>query len=158
MKLEDQSMFQTVSRPLKATTTLYKVFSYPSTFEKAVKICKSWGGRLAQPSNAGDYAKLNEKISSKKPFWIGLKNLGQNWEWLDRGPLTSSIWNGQRYFNINNNRKVGECAVMYNKFASDTDCSEKHAIACEKEVNMFSEEVKYTSYKINGCQTWTASH
>lgn len=47
---------------------------------------------------------------------------------------------------------------MYNKFASDTDCSEKHAIACEKEVNMFSEEVKYTSYKINGCQTWTASH
>ena len=45
---------------------------------------------------------------------------------------------------------------MYNKFASDSNCNEKHAVACEKEVNMFNEDVEYTSYK--GCNSFAASH
>jgi len=119
------------------TTTCYKVFTSKASFNNAERNCKSVGGNLAMPQEAGEnkclYSLLN---SSKNSFaWIGVKSANTSplgpYQYVDGSPLTFDDWGLKEPRNHNNFLCV---TASRGAHWENNPCKQKYYYVCQVQV------------------------
>ncbi|XP_035692582.1 macrophage mannose receptor 1-like [Branchiostoma floridae] len=124
----------------------YKAFNMQMTFLDASWTCRTEGGTLAMPKDAGtdDFLiSLKKDVAERGRFWFGLADRRQEgvWEWVDGTPLEGySAWGPGEP----NNDKDEDCVLYYDgKTWNDDKCSSAKKFICE---------VKLPAPMIDNCQ------
>lgn len=119
------------------TSVKYVVHKDKLSHDKAVKSCKAKGGKLAQPESPMEQDALVETLKkhngSNKFFWIGIKLIGNEFEYMDGEGLQLLAWRP----NKNQPNKMKKCVEMimsvneYNRGWSTNKCSTAGQYICE---------------------------
>ncbi|XP_078614388.1 uncharacterized protein LOC144883667 [Branchiostoma floridae x Branchiostoma japonicum] len=112
----------------------YKAFNMEMTFLDASSTCRTEGGTLAMPKDAGtdDFlVSLKKDVAERGRFWFGLADRRKEgvWEWVDGTPLGGySAWGPGEPNNDNDE----DCVLYYDgKTWNDDKCSSAKKFICE---------------------------
>ncbi|VDD88636.1 unnamed protein product [Enterobius vermicularis] len=61
------------------------------SFEDSERHCETIESTLASFSSEQEFKMIQEKYASKK-YWIGLKQINENWEWMDTTAVDYTVW------------------------------------------------------------------
>ncbi|XP_035675991.1 perlucin-like [Branchiostoma floridae] len=120
---------------MKYREVCYKAFDTYKTFSESAEICRSDGGTLAMPRDAGINAflySLTTTLGSNDDFWFGLHDQRQEgkWTWMDDTALGTGNYTAWAADQPNSYKGEEDCALLHTGWY-DYPCQEKEGFFCQ---------------------------